>query len=72
MANFFASELSYQVLEKRRRESELTTPLLHERFGVTHLIVQQPVTREATAADRPVGVSREAWDALRINRRNER
>lgn len=42
----FASDLSYQVLEKRRREAELSTPQADERGGLPHLcLVQRPVIR---------------------------
>jgi hypothetical protein len=35
-------------------------------------IPSQVVVREAFVADRQVSVDREAWDALRVNRRLER
>ena len=67
-----ASDLSYEVSQKRRRELQLFTPQLNERFGVTHLLVQRPVVREAVPSDREVGVDEATWAALRLTRRLER
>ena len=41
----FASDLSYQVLEMRRRRGELTTPQAYEGGGLPYLPVQRPVIR---------------------------
>lgn len=66
-----ASDLSYEVAQKRYRDRQLTTPLLNERFGVTHLLVQRPARLDAVPADRSVGVDEATWNRIRAQRRIE-
>lgn len=47
-----ASDLSYAVLQKRRREFQLQTPELDSRLRNLHGVPSQLVQREAFAADR--------------------
>lgn len=41
----FASDLSYRVLQERRRRGELSTPQAHQGGGLPYLAVQRPVIR---------------------------
>lgn len=41
----FASDLSYRVLQERRRRGELTTPQTDQGRGLPYLAVQRPVIR---------------------------
>lgn len=40
-----ASDLSYEVLQRRTRQRELTTPRLNQSLGLPQLFHQQPVIR---------------------------
>ena len=63
-----ASDLSYEVLQRRRRNFELTTPQLD---SVNQRLVSVPghIDRHAFIADRPGGVSEAEWHIERQRRR---
>ena len=67
-SRLIASDLSYEVLQRRRRNLELTTPQLD---SVNQRLVSVPghIDRHAFIADRPGGVSEAEWHIERQRRR---
>ena len=67
-SRLIASDLSYEVLQRRRRNLELTTPQLD---SVNQRLVSVPghIDRHAYIADRPGGVSEAEWHIERQRRR---
>ena len=60
--NAIASDLSYEVSQRRRRLGEIGLPVLHLDAQAFQLRCQQPVVRESVPADRIVGISEAEWD----------
>jgi hypothetical protein len=65
-----ASDLSYLVLQKRRREAQRGLEVPDSSNQTLYPIT--PCLFDAYIADRTAGIDRATWDAQRINRRLER
>lgn len=67
-----ASDLSYEVLQRRRRQFELTTPPLDSSNQRLMPLPCALVQREAFLGDRVIGIDDSTWRQARIDRRIER
>lgn len=62
----------YESFQKRRRDGELLTPPLDQSNRVRYFPgIPARVIREAVLLSRPVGIDKESWDALRLQRKLE-
>jgi hypothetical protein len=67
-----ASDLSFEVLQRRAREFQLAPPALDSRNQILHALPSRIAQFEPFLAERPGGVSEPEWAERRLARKQRR